>query len=139
MFAGFSLDTLPDSVDVTSAQLIMDYQSFFSPEDTLDFTCYRLIDDYDGRFSELSSYIGALDTALYPGDSLDFSLAGVVQFWVDEPDSNFGLVVTHSFRAASSTFGQEKRVYSLGYVPGVPQLVITYTKPPRSRYDGGEQ
>lgn len=139
VFMHFSLDTLPQDIDVTSADLVVEYENFFSPENTLDFVCYRLIDDYAGRFSALSSAIAGRDSIDVTSDSLSVSFVGVVQFWVDEPDSNFGLVLSHSFLEAIPSFGQEKRVHALGRITRTPRLVVTYTAVPETRFPGEER
>jgi hypothetical protein len=135
----FPLEGLPQDIDVTSADLVVKYQGFFTPESTLDFVCYRLVDEYAGRFSELASAVAGRDSIDVPSDSLSVSFVGVAQFWVDEPDSNFGLILSHSFLTSSPSFGQEKRVYALGRITGTPRLVITYTAIPESRFPGEER
>lgn len=139
VFMRFPLDTFPQDIDITSADLVVDYESFFSPESTLDFVCYRLIDDYAGRFSELASAIAGRDSTDVSSDSLSISFVGVMQLWVDEPDSNFGLVVSHSFLASNPSFGQERRIYALGRITGAPRLVVTYTAVPETRFPGDNQ
>jgi hypothetical protein len=139
VFMRFPLEDLPQDIDVTSADLVVKYQSFFSPENTLDFVCYRLIDEYAGRFSELASAVAGRDSTDVSSDSLSVSFVGVAQFWVDEPDSNFGLMLSHSFLASSPSFGQEKRIHALGRITGTPRLVITYTAVPESRFPGEER
>lgn len=136
VFMRFSLDTFPQDIDITSAYLVVEYENFFSPESTLDFVCYRLIDDYAGRFSEPASAIAGRDSIDVTSDSLSVSFVGVMQFWVDEPDSNFGLVVSHSFLASNPSFGQERRIHALGRITGTPRLVVTYTAVPETRFPG---
>lgn len=133
-FMYFDLNILPDTVDVTSAEFRMVYEPYFIPEDYLDISCYRLVGTYDGSFSDLSSAMAGRDSVALTDDTASISLVEIVQFWADEPDSNFGLVACHSFLKSTPSFGQEKRIYSLGRVVGLPQLVVTYTKPPVSRF-----
>lgn len=132
----FSLDTLLSGIDVTSAELRVTYENYFSPEDTLFFFCFKPKEPYAGRFTVISSVAGR--DSLINDDSLFFSIVDIAQFWVDEPDSNFGVIVSHSFLPYNSSYGQENRMYALGHIIGVPRLVISYTDPPEGRFPGGE-
>ncbi|MBN2379474.1 hypothetical protein JXM67_06695 [candidate division WOR-3 bacterium] len=133
-FMHFSLGALPDTVDITSADFRLAYERFFFPEDYLDLSCYRLVAPYDGSYSDLSNAMAGRDSLGLVDDTSSISLVEIVQFWADIPDSNFGLVACHSFLPNPPSFGQQKRIYALGKVVGKPELVITYTKPPSSRF-----
>jgi len=138
VFMHFPLDTLPEDIDITSAHLRLGYENLFSPESTLDFVTYRLTDAYEERFSELSSAIAGRDSIAVTEDSVSISLGWVVQLWVDEPDSNFGVFLMHSSFNTAPEYSQEKNIYALGRLRGIPELVITYTDVPKSRFRGGD-
>jgi hypothetical protein len=135
----FPLDSLPQDIDITSADLVVKYENFFSPESALDFVCYRMEEPYVWRYSEMVSAIAGRDSIYVTDDSLSISFVGVTQFWVDEPDSNFGLILAHSFLQTSPSFGQEKRIHALGRIIGTPKLIVTYTTIPQTRFPGGGQ
>ncbi len=134
----FPLDSLPQDIDITSADLVVKYENFFSPESTLDFVCYRMEEPYVWRYSEMVSAIAGRDSIDVTDDSLSISFVGVTQFWADEPDSNFGLILAHSFLQTSPSFGQEKRIHALGRITGTPKLIVTYTTIPQTRFPGGD-
>ncbi|MBD3286151.1 hypothetical protein GF359_06535, partial [candidate division WOR-3 bacterium] len=114
----FPIQVLPDTVDITSAEFRMVYEPFFIPEDYYDACCYRLKGPFDGIFTELVSAIAGRDSVQLTADTVSISLVDIVQFWADEPDSNYGIAACHSFLETNAAFGQEKRVYALGHIVG---------------------
>ncbi len=135
----FSIDTIPQDIDVTSSELWVTYENYFSPEDTLFFFCFKPKEPYAGRFTTISSVAGKDSLVISNEDSISFPMVDIAQFWVDEPDSNFGMIMSHSFLYSNPSYGQENSIYALGRITGVPKLTITYTTPPDGRFPGGEE
>lgn len=131
-------ESIPYKVDITSAELVVRYQNFFSPESVLTFVCYRLTEDYVGRLSEVSSSVWGRDSLRRDEDSLGVSLIGLTQLWVDEPDTNLGFILSYTYYPASPSYSQERRIYALGRIVGPPKLVITYAELPEGRFPGEE-
>ncbi len=141
VYMHFPVDTLPVLTNVTSAYLTVNYKNFFTPEDTLQFNCYRLSDHFAGRFSDFEPTMWGRSSLEYTEDSLSVTVTELIQLWVEEPDSNFGLLFSHSFlpynpNPSAASYSQENRIYSLGRITGLPKIVITYTAPPEGRFKG---
>lgn len=144
VFVHFPLDTLGGLINITSADLQVGYNNYFSPEDSLYFNCYRLSNQYEGRFSETEPVVWGRSAVESKEHSLSFSVTELIQYWVDVPDSNFGLLLSHSYLSynpnpSNQSLSQDNRIYALGRITGVPKLVITYTDPPEGRFKGGDQ
>jgi len=138
VYIKFSLANLPSIIDITSADLSIKYNNYFTPDDTLQFGIHRLKEPYIGRHTKISASLSGRDSLAVKNDSFTVSMVNLAQLWVDEPDSNFGLLVAHTYLEYSSIFGQERNIYALGRLLGKPKLVITYTNPPEGRFKGSE-
>ncbi|MEO0072153.1 MAG: hypothetical protein ABIK10_01755 [candidate division WOR-3 bacterium] len=93
----FNLASLPqEPLTITFAELYLSIQDEFSIFDTLKIVAKRVTDSMP--FSELtrfSSTVSASKSYIVSQDStLVIDLRNLVQFWVTNPDSNFGIVLT---------------------------------------------
>lgn len=126
----FSVDSVAATATVVTAELKLRVDTLFSLHDTVTLGVHRLTADYsqgekdapfDGTVVSSRSFIQGTDSIVA------FDIRSLVQFWAQEPDSNFGLLVTMNPENADINRVQFSRAV-------LPTLRVGYVNPPKGRF-----
>jgi hypothetical protein len=139
-YVKFNLDSLrPDSTStVITAALTVRPETIISSRETLQVGVHRLTEGYEPDEENASFDANAIATQQFilppesalgiPDTVPNIDIRPLVQFWVDHPDSNFGMLLT-----LEPPYFDVSRV-ELKTGDSVPSLRIGYVKPPQGRF-----
>lgn len=128
----FSLDTIPNNVTITNAELILNIDHKFSLSETLELGVWRMLDSVtptnfkDAKFASSHS---AKKSYPITNDSIKIDLRNLVQQWVIRPDSNFGCLIS----ILPEYFEISRLHLKIDTIFG-PRLKVGYITPPQGRF-----
>lgn len=123
----YDLSQIPSDAVVVSAELRVGLKEVVARSDTLRVGVYRLTNEWDGPYTEYGPGAWVISRFARADTLVSFELKDLVQFWVAQPDSNFGLLLR-----------LEPEAEECGRVvlsPDLPRLKVVYLLPPEGRFE----
>lgn len=127
----FSLDTIPNNVTITNAELILRFNQKFALSDTLEIGVWQMLEPVNQtnlKDAKFASGHSAKRIYALTDDSIKIDMRNLVQRFVIKPDSNYGVLIS----ILPEDFEISRLHLNIDTV--YPRLKIGYIKPPQGRF-----
>ncbi|MCX7785231.1 MAG: DNRLRE domain-containing protein [candidate division WOR-3 bacterium] len=128
----FALDTIPNNVTITTAELILNIDQKYALSDTFEVGVWRILEPVtpsNFKNAKFSSTHSAKKTFVITNDSIKIDIRPLVQQWATKPDSNFGCLISILPEHFEIARLQLKVDTTYG-----PRLKVGYIEPPQGRF-----